>query len=45
MDEPVCPDELDDEDIKETAYLRITGDGGKTSLVQYRDVVKGVKNG
>lgn len=45
MDEPVCPDELDDEDIKETAYLRITEDGGKTSLVQYRDVVKGVKNG
>ena len=26
MDEPVCPDELDDEDIKEAAYFRITED-------------------
>lgn len=43
--EPVSPDELEDKDIKETAYLRITENGGGTSLVQYRDVVKGVKNG
>ena len=43
--EPVRPDELDDEDIKETAFLRITEKGGGTSLVQYRDVVKSIKNG
>lgn len=44
-DTPVSPDDLDDEDIKETAFLRITKEGGGTSVVQYRDVVKGVKNG
>ena len=44
-DTPVAPHDLEDEDIKETAFLRITKEGGGTSLVQYRDVVKGVKNG
>lgn len=42
--EMIKPDELEDEDIKEAALLKITEDG-KTALVQYRDVVKGVKDG
>lgn len=43
-DTPVSPDELVEEDIKETAFLRITKEGGGTALVQYRDVVKGTRN-
>ncbi|HJA92634.1 MAG TPA: Rpn family recombination-promoting nuclease/putative transposase [Candidatus Eisenbergiella merdipullorum] len=43
--ERILPEELRDEDIKETAYLRITKEGGGTSLVQYRDVVKSIGNG
>lgn len=42
--EMIMPDELEEEDIKETALLKITEDG-KTALVQYRDVMKGVKDG
>ena len=42
--QPVLPEELDEENIKETAYVRITKEGGGTTLVQYRDVVKGVRN-
>lgn len=42
--QPVSPEELDEENIKETAYVRITKEGGGTTLVQYRDVVKGVRN-
>ena len=41
---PVSPQELDEENIKETAHIRVTKEGGKTTLVQYRDVVKGVRN-
>lgn len=41
----LAAEELQDEDIKETAYLRITKERGGTPLVQYRDVVKSVKNG
>lgn len=41
---PVLPKELESEDIKETAYLRITETGGGSPIVQYRDTVKGVKN-
>ena len=44
-EERISPEELKEEDIKETAYLRITKDSGGTSLVQYRDVVKSVRNG
>ena len=40
-DTPVSPGELVDEDIKETAFLRITKEGGGTAVVQYRDAVKG----
>ncbi len=43
-DEPVSSEELDEENIKEIAYIRVTKKGGKTTLVQYRDVVKGVRN-
>ena len=43
-DEPVMPEELGEENIKETAYLRVTKEGGGTTLVQYRDVAKGVRN-
>ena len=42
---PILPEELDEEDIKETSFLRMTKAGGRTSLVQYRDVVKSVRNG
>ena len=44
VDEPVSPEELGEENIKETAYLRVTKEGGGTTLVQYRDVAKGVRN-
>lgn len=44
-DAPIEADELVEEDIKETAFLRITKEGGGTTLVQYRDVVKGTDNG
>ena len=43
--ETISPEELREEDIKETARLRITKDDGGTMLVQYRDVVKSVQNG
>lgn len=43
-DEPVSPEELGEENIKETAYLRVAKEGGGTTLVQYRDVAKGVRN-
>ena len=43
-DEPVVPEELGEENIKETAYLRVTKEAGGTTLVQYRDVAKGVRN-
>ena len=43
-DEPVMPEELGEENIKETAYLRVTKEAGGTTLVQYRDVAKGVRN-
>lgn len=43
-DTPVSPEELVEEDIKETAFLRITKEGGGTTLVQYRDTAKGAKN-
>ena len=39
------PEDLSEEDIKEAAYLRITKADGGTALVQYRDVVKSVRNG
>ncbi len=42
---PLSAEELQDEDIKETARIRITRGDGSISLVQYRDVVKSVKNG
>lgn len=42
--EMIMPDELEEKDIKETALLEITEDG-RTALVQYRDVVKGIKDG
>ena len=42
---PLSAEELQDEDIKETARIRITRGDGSVSLVQYRDVVKSVKNG
>lgn len=45
FEEPLSPDELQDEDIKEIAYIRITREDGGTSLVQYRDVVKSIRNG
>ena len=38
------PEELDEENIKETAHVRVTKEGGGTTLVQYRDVAKGVRN-
>ena len=44
-DAPVSPEDLDEKDIKETAFLKIVKEGGGTSLVQYRDVIKGVKDG
>lgn len=44
-EEQILPEDLNEEDIKETAHLRITKEGGGTSLVQYRDVVKSVRNG
>ena len=43
--EPVSPDELDEADIKETAYLSVKKEGGRTSLVQYRDVVMRARKG
>ena len=43
--EQIRPEDLSEEDIKETAYLRITKDDGGTALVQYRDVVKSARNG
>ena len=43
-DAPLRAEELQDEDIKETAYLHVR-DGGGTFLVQYRDVVKSAQNG
>lgn len=43
--EPLRPEDLSEEDIKETAYLQITKEDGGTALVQYRDVVKGTRNG
>ena len=43
--EQIHPEDLREEDIKETAYLRITKEDGGTALVQYRDVVKSAKNG
>ena len=42
-DDPAAPEELEEEDIKETAFLRITKEGGGTSLVQYRDVAKRIR--
>ena len=42
---PLSAEELQDEDIKETARIRITRGDGSVSLVQYRDVVKSVKSG
>ena len=44
FDPPLLPEELEEENIKETAYLRVRNDGG-TFLVQYRDVVKSARNG
>lgn len=40
----LLPEELEEENIKETAYLRVKNNGG-TFLVQYRDVVKSARNG
>ncbi len=40
---PIAPEDLEEEDIKETAYLQIAKEGGGTTMVQYRDVVKGIK--
>ena len=44
-DAPVSPGDLMDEDIKETAYLRLAKEYGGTALVQYRDVAKSVRDG
>lgn len=44
FDPPLLPEELEEENIKETAYLRVKNNGG-TFLVQYRDVVKSARNG
>ena len=40
----MAPEELGEENIKETAYLRVVKEGGGTTLIQYRDVAKGVRN-
>ena len=40
---PVLPEELSEQDIKETAFLRIARQGGGTTLVQYRDVAMGLR--